>query len=116
MNDFKQKKALNPAQSMKSERQNTGQTTPAAGLLDIKDGWYDGQLNFKRVVMKAQTGKFEYKDTHVEYQCKAISGMDCYNRIVGYLKTKVDLRSQFPSAKGSNFKFKYLGKCKQAAV
>jgi len=35
--------------------------------------------------------------------------MDCYNRIVEHLRERVDPRSQFPSAKGKNFKFKYLG-------
>ena len=43
---------------------------------------------------------------------KAESGMDCYNRIVDYLKERVDERSQFPSAKGKNFKFRYLGLAK----
>jgi len=39
--------------------------------------------------------------------------MDCYQRIVDYLRERVDDRSQFPSAKGKNFKFRYLGKVKQ---
>ena len=44
---------------------------------------------------------------------KAASGMDCYNRIVAHLAERVDRRSQFPSAKGKNFKFEYLGRCKE---
>ena len=38
-----------------------------------------------------------------------MSGIDCYNRIVDHLRERVDGRSQFPSAKGKNFRFKYLG-------
>jgi hypothetical protein len=41
-----------------------------------------------------------------------MSGMDCYNRIVDHLSQRVDPRSQFPAAKGKNFKFTYLGQCK----
>jgi hypothetical protein len=43
---------------------------------------------------------------------KAESGLDCYNRIVESLRSRVDSRSQFPSAKGKSFKFRYLGRCK----
>ncbi len=105
MADFKMKKAVNP---QKAERMSSQQL----GLNDVKEGWYDGQLDFKRVTMVPQTGKFEYKDTHVQYRCKAVSGLDCYNRIVEYLQANVDQRSQFPSARGKNFKFAYLGKWK----
>ena len=55
------------------------------------------------------TGKFEYRDTKFVARCKANSGMDCYNRIIENLHDRVDSRSQFPSAKGKNFHFKYLG-------
>ncbi|MBQ9179158.1 MAG: hypothetical protein IJ140_09320, partial [Prevotella sp.] len=77
-----------------------------------KFGWYEGSLNFKRVVLIPATGKFEYRDTHFVAQCKANSGIDCYNRIVDYLNQRVDSRSQFPSAKGKNFRFQFLGYCK----
>ena len=80
MLDFKQKKALRPV------------ATPNV-----------------RVVMIPATGKHEYRDTHFVAQCKANSGQDCYNRIVEHLRSRVDGRSQFPSAKGKNFHFKYLG-------
>lgn len=75
-------------------------------------GWYEGAFDFKRVVVVPSTGKNEYRDTHFVVQCKAMSGMDCYNRIVDYLRGCVDSRSQFPSAKGKNFSFVYLGACK----
>jgi hypothetical protein len=45
-------------------------------------------------------------------QVRAISGIDCYNRIVEHLRQRVDERSQFPSAKGKNFSFRYLGMAK----
>jgi hypothetical protein len=38
--------------------------------------------------------------------------MECYNRIVSHLRQRVDERSQFPSVKGKNFKFRYLGMAK----
>ena len=43
---------------------------------------------------------------------KGYSGIDCYNRIVEHLRERVDERSQFPSAKGKNFHFTYLGMAK----
>ena len=58
------------------------------------------------------TGKFQYRDAHFVAQVKATSGLDCYNRIVEHLRQRVDERSQFPSAKGKNFSFRYLGKAK----
>ena len=108
MLDFKQKKALRPVSS-----NNFGERSemPVASnrLTSIHAGWYEGQLDFKRVVMIPATGKHEYRDTRFVARCKAQSGEDCYNRIVEYLRTRVDSRSQFPSAKGKNFSFQYLG-------
>ena len=110
MLDFKQKKAL---------RSNTNGAGVAGDRRDVapvitklneeRQGWYEGTLDFKRVVMVPATGKHEYRDTHFVVQCKANSGLDCYNRIVEHLRGRVDHRSQFPSAKGKNFHFKYLG-------
>lgn len=82
---------------------------PMAALTMRHDGWYEGELDFKRVVLIPGTGKHEYRDTVFVARCKAFSGIDCYNRIVEYLRTRVDNRSQFPSAKGKKFHFKYLG-------
>ena len=105
MLDFKQKKAVhtpdNPA---------VREMSPVVLRLNEEQmGWYEGSLDFKRVVMVPSTGKHEYRDTHFVAQCKAHSGLDCYNRIVEHLRDRVDARSQFPSAKGKNFHFKYLG-------
>ena len=71
------------------------------------------QLTFKRVVLIPATGKHEYRDTRFVARCKALSGVDCYNRVVDYLRQHVDNRSQFPSAKGKNFQFSYSGMSKQ---
>lgn len=101
MSDFKQKKALRTtAPNVDNAVQKLSEEHP---------GWYEGTLNFKRVVMVPTTGKHEYRDTTFVANCKAQSGLDCYNRIVDHLRSRVDSRSQFPSAKGKNFKFRYLG-------
>lgn len=105
LEDFKNKKALRPRDPGQSK-----QLLPAiAQLNEQKDGWYEGRLDFKRVLMVPGTGKFQYKDSRFVARMKAHSGMDCYNRIVDYLSSRVDSRSQFPAAKGKNFKFEYLG-------
>lgn len=111
MLDFKQKKALHssPQQNMLGGDKRELQSTVMMRLNEERPGWYEGSLDFKRVVMIPSTGKHEYRDTHFVVQCKAMSGMDCYNRIVDHLRGRVDNRSQFPSAKGKNFHFKYLG-------
>lgn len=69
-------------------------------------GWYSAWMKFKRVVPMEGTNKFQYIDTEFEAQLKAHSVADCYNRVVDHLRTRgdVDSRSQFPSARGRNFK------------
>ena len=106
MQDFKDKKAL---RSSPSVEQNDGASPVIVRLNEEQAGWYEGSLDFKRVVMVPATGKFEYRDTHFVANVKALSGLDCYNRIVEHLRQCVDSRSQFPSAKGKNFSFRYLG-------
>ncbi len=111
MLDFKQKKALRT--NVLPTGDHREQVTPSLSKLnEEKPGWYEGALDFKRVVLVAATGKHEYRDTHFVAQVKALSGLDCYNRIVDHLRDRVDGRSQFPSAKGKNFKFKFLGEWK----
>lgn len=80
-------------------------------LSEENPGWYDGTILFKRVIPIPGTNKFQYKDTRFRAHVKARSGLDCYNRIIEHLKNRqdVDLRSQFPSAKGRNFSCVYLG-------
>ena len=108
MLDFKEKRALHPV----LEKIEKPMAPALVRLNEEMSGWYEGSLDFKRVLMVPGTGKFQYRDTHFVAQCKAMSGMDCYNRIVEHLRGRVDERSQFPSAKGKNFKFRYLGQCK----
>lgn len=110
MLDFKQKKALRSNLNNEASQDRHDNVSPMlARLNEEKAGWYEGSLEFKRVVMIPATGKFEYRDTLFVAQCKAMSGMECYERIVDHLRGIVDGRSQFPSAKGKNFHFKYLG-------
>ena len=110
MQDFKEKKAVHPsATPAVSERS----VSPVINKLTTERfGWYEGVLDFKRVLLVPGTGKFQYRDTHFVARLKAESGIDCYNRIVEHLQERVDSRSQFPSAKGKNFKFRYLGQAK----
>jgi hypothetical protein len=109
MLEFKQKKALrqNPQNGTNDKR--AAVDNALSKLNENRPGWYEGELDFKRVVMVPSTGKHEYRDTKFVARCKANSGFDCYNRIVEHLRGRVDNRSQFPSAKGKNFHFKYLG-------
>lgn len=110
MLDFKQKKALRtaaPGEGMPDKRELAN--SAVSRLAEQRQGWYEGTLDFKRVVLVPSTGKHEYRDTHFVARCKATSGQECYERIVEHLRERVDHRSQFPSAKGKNFHFKYLG-------
>lgn len=108
MQDFKDKKAVHPADGQNGK----GTATAVMKLNEERYGWYEGSIDFKRVQQVPGTGKFQYRDTHFVARLKAASGQDCYNRIVDHLSQRVDSRSQFPSAKGKNFKFQFLGLCK----
>lgn len=108
MLDFKQKKALRTPDKSSPRPQNPHMEA----LMTEKPGWYEGEVNFKRVVVIPSTGKCEYIDTVFVARCKANSAKDCYDRIIEHLSMRVDKRSQFPSVKGDNFRFAYLGACK----
>ncbi len=108
MADFKEKKAV---RNTVPEKTNQG-VSNVMKLNEERDGWYEGTIDFKRVQQVPGTGKFQYRDTHFVAIVKAMSGLDCYNRIVEHLRQRVDERSQFPSAKGKNFKFRYMGMAK----
>ena len=104
LQDFKDKKAVRqPAAGG-----NDSKAQELKRLQEILPGWYEGTLDFKRVVVN-HLGKCEYRDTTFTAQCKAESMQDCYNRICEYLQTCVDKRSQFPAARGKNFHCHYLG-------
>ena len=108
MQDFKEKKAVHP------DGVPSGKAiSPAvAKLNEIREGWYEGTVNFKRVLLVPGTGKFQYRDTMFVARVKAVSGLDCYERIIDHLRERVDERSQFPSAKGKNYKVRFLGTAK----
>ncbi len=107
MDDFKNKKALRAPSADNADKPMVSPVLTR--LTEKREGWYEGSVDFKRVLLVPGTGKFEYRDTHFVARCKAESGMDCYNRIIDNLRQRVDPRSQFPSAKGKNFQFEYLG-------
>lgn len=106
MQDFKEKKAL---RSNKMGEKQKPVSSAVVRLNEDMEGWYEGVMEFKRVAIVPSTGKFQYRDTQFVARCKATSGLDCYNRIVEHLRGRVDSRSQFPSPKGKNFHFRYLG-------
>ena len=110
MQDFKDKKAVHSAPTLSVRERNA--MPVVAKLNEERYGWYERMLDFKRVLLVPGTGKFQYGDTRFVARVKAESGIDCYNRIVEHLQERVDERSQFPSAKGKNFKFTYLGMVK----
>lgn len=106
LQDFKDKKAL------RKDVTQSKSTTEMQLLTAKQEGWYEGSLEFKRVITN-HLGKCEYRDTSFTAQCKASSPMECYQIIIQHLQTRVDKRSQFPSAKGKNFICHFLGKCKE---
>ncbi|MBR1484835.1 MAG: hypothetical protein IJ612_03995 [Prevotella sp.] len=109
MLDFKEKRALRSDGGAEKVRTASPMVQK---LNEEREGWYEGEMDFKRVVLTPGTGKFQYRDTHFAAQVKARSGMDCYNRIVEHLRQRVDERSQFPSVKGKNFRYRFLGLAK----
>ena len=113
-NSPKRQKNVNfsePSQSLFTRE--TKRKEKSSSLYDECFGWYEGAFDFKRVVTLPYSGKNEYRDTHFVARCKAMSGIDCYNRIINHLSERVDKRSQFPSARGKNFSFRFLGYCKE---
>ena len=78
---------------------------------EFHPGWYDVNINFKRVVPHPVTNKCTYYDTDFRVRMKGESIQDCYDRVLDHLRNRfdVDPRSQFPSIKGKNFVANYLG-------
>ena len=74
-------------------------------------GWYLGRINFKRVILIPGTQKFQYRDTTFAAYVRAVSAKDCYDRIIEHLRNRqdVDDRSQFPSHRGANFTYEFVG-------
>ena len=80
-------------------------------LQEEKVGWYDTTLNFKRVLYSEARGRYVYVDTPFRVKLKANSPQDAYNRVVEHLQNRQDIdpRSQYPSIKGRNYSYVFLG-------
>lgn len=80
-------------------------------LSQEQEGWYVASVMFKRVIMNPETGKCQYVDTNFRARLRAMSALDCYNRVIQHLKNRqdVDPRSQFPSVKSNNFHYEFIG-------
>ncbi|MGV2470149.1 hypothetical protein FO520_23410, partial [Bacillus subtilis] len=74
MLDFKQKKGLRASGNGNGQDRRSAADNQMARLVEERAGWYEGDLDFKRVVMVPSTGKHEYRDTHFVARCKANSG------------------------------------------
>lgn len=96
---------------VESELMISKKEAKAAQLAEECEGWYLCGITFKRVIQITGTSKFRYQDTDFSAYVRAISGMEAYNKMINHLKSRpeVDLRSQFPSARGSNYTFEYVG-------
>ena len=111
MEDFKANKQRQASVPEAETEPMSKKEMKTSALQEERYGWYRGQINFKRVIQIPGTGKFQYLDTVFSALVLAQSGMECYNKIVEHLKNRqdVDLRSQFPSARGVNFDFAFVG-------
>lgn len=80
-------------------------------LMEERKGWYKGTIIFKRVILIPETQKFQYQDTQFSALIYATCGQECYDHIIDYLKNRQDIdpRSQFPSSRGQNFRFVFMG-------
>ena len=97
---------MRPADSVQTKKE-----IKAAQLAEVRTGWYYVTIVFKRVIQVAATTKFRYQDTVFEAFVRANSGAECFDKVIAHIKSRpeVDPRSQFPSARGSNFIFEYVG-------
>ena len=97
---------MRPADAVQTKKE-----IKAAQLAEQRSGWYYATIVFKRVIQVAATTKFRYQDTVFEAFVRANSGAECFDKVIAHLKNRpeVDPRSQFPSARGSNFTFEYVG-------
>ena len=110
LEEFKEMERIRNAQKAEGTYVHERKKSVMDLLAEEQIGWYDAALTFKRVIQIPETNKFQYKDTRFRAKLKASSPLDCYNRIVNHLRNRqdVDPRSQFPSAKSTNFEYKFL--------
>lgn len=83
----------------------------AENFMAIQSGWYEANINFKRVLTHPISHKSQYVDTEFVARVKAESVKDCYNKVLNHLRSRQDIdpRSQFPSIKGRNFMCTFIG-------
>ena len=112
MQEFKEHRNVKKDAQTNADGKGRAVSAEVLKLNEERQGWYEGSMLFKRVNYDPAKGKFRYLDTTFVAQVKASSGMDCYNRIITHLQERVDPRSQFPSPKGKNFHFRFLGTAK----
>jgi len=115
MQEFKEHRNRKKEDAPKDASAGSKDQSVSAVMLKLNEshpGWYEGTLLFKRVNLEPGSGKFRYLDTSFVANVKADSAMDCYNRMVAHLQERVDPRSQFPSPKGKNFSYRFLGAAK----
>lgn len=105
MEEFKAK----GAGQVKMEK--SAQKETMAGYDQFQPGWYAAKIVFKRVVSIPETQKCQYVDTTFVCKVKADSAHECYDKVIEHLRSRqdIDVRSQFPSIKSSNFEWDYLG-------
>ncbi len=111
MQEFKERRK-DTGNNANAEAKDNSVSTVMLKLNEPREGWYEGSMEFKRVRLDPTTGKYKYLSTPFVANVKASSAMDCYNRIVDHLRQRVDDRSQFPSPKGKNFNYRFLGRAK----
>lgn len=94
-----------------AERPLRPKEVAAQRLNEVRPGWYEGTIDFKRIIYVPETDKCEYIDTSFSAITKAWSPMDCYNRMADYIHSRADIdeRSQLPSPKGNKFKYEFIG-------
>ncbi len=107
LEEFKSIGTLNRDTMAKSEPKDKIQEI----FLQQNLGWYEGTINFKRVVPIPGTVKFQYCDTVFRARVRASCVQECYDRIIDHLRARgdIDPRSQFPSIKGKHFTCDFLG-------
>lgn len=113
--EFKANRKQNSQDTPQRQEQRNEQVSKkdirANQLNATQRGWYKANILFKRVVLIPGTSKFQYQDTLFSAAVLADSPLACYNRIIDHLKGRKDIdpRSQFPSARGQNFQYIFLG-------
>lgn len=73
---------------------------------EIRPGMYSVCINFRRAIVNPETRKCSFVDEIFEAEMLAQSQRQCFDVVVDYLKNHpdVDIRSQYPSIRSSNFK------------